>query len=87
MLNFKLKALLSKIVDVFNVTVEDKQLTVMLRSEADAETVERWLEFGKFGSTPVICRGPKLERHQYWIVSSEASPKTIIDLQKSLCGA
>ncbi len=49
MLNFKLKALLSKIVDVFNVTVEDKQLTVMLRSEADAETVERWLEFGKFG--------------------------------------
>jgi hypothetical protein len=44
----------------------------MVRSEEDAQTLGRWLEFGKFGSTPVICRGPKLERHQYWLVSSEA---------------
>lgn len=72
MLHLKLKALLSSIVSIFNVTIEDEKLTIMVRSEEDAQTLGRWLEFGKFGSISVICRGPKLERHQYWLVSSEA---------------
>ena len=72
MLHLKLKALLSSIVSIFNVTIEDEKLTIMVRSEEDAQTLGRWLEFGKFGSTPIICRGPKLEKHQYWFVSSEA---------------
>jgi hypothetical protein len=77
MLSLKLKALLSSLVSIFNVTIEGEKLTMMVRSEEDAQTLGRWLEFGKFGSTPVICRGPKLERHQYWLVSSEAQSNSL----------
>ncbi len=84
MLHLKLKALLSSIVGIFNITIEGEKLTIMVRSEEDAQTLERWLEFGKFGSSPVICRGPKLERHQYWLVSSEAQSGSLKMLAGSL---
>lgn len=80
-LNLKLKALLSRIASVFNVSLEGSNLVIMVRSEQDAQTIERWLAFGKFGSEPVISRGPKLERHQYWIVKSTGTDKALKALQ------
>ena len=76
------KALLAKIANVLELTFTNSELKVIVASESEADTVSRWLSFGNFGSVPKVTKGPKFENRQYWIVTSEATSKTVADLIK-----
>lgn len=74
----KLKAILELRLPVFSVELKERQFTVLVTSEADAETLARFFRMaGEFGE-PQIKAGPRLEDKSYWqVVAVADSEKTL----------